>query len=200
MSKGSETRREIIRRSAPIFNQKGFAGTALSDLMEATGLEKGGIYRHFSSKEQLASEAFDFTWDLAVRTRLEGTEDIANTVDRLKKMVRNFVERRAGLVPGGCPILNTAIESDDGNRVLRERARNALSEWSARIEKVVAEGKKKSEVRREIEPRKISALIISTLEGALMASRLLQEKQPLIWACDHLESYLDKEVRAGKAA
>jgi TetR/AcrR family transcriptional regulator, transcriptional repressor for nem operon len=47
MRKGEQTRHAIIRKAAPIFNQKGYEGAALSDLMEATGLEKGGIYRHF---------------------------------------------------------------------------------------------------------------------------------------------------------
>ena len=41
MRKGEQTRHEIIRKAAPIFNQKGYEGAALSDLMEATGLEKG---------------------------------------------------------------------------------------------------------------------------------------------------------------
>src|SRR2546430_16954 len=54
MRKGEQTRQEIIRKAAPIFNQRGYDGAALSDLMEATGLEKGGIYRHFDSKQQLA--------------------------------------------------------------------------------------------------------------------------------------------------
>ncbi|HXM48600.1 MAG TPA: TetR family transcriptional regulator [Pyrinomonadaceae bacterium] len=44
MRKGEQTRQEIIRKAAPIFNQKGYDGAALSDLMRATGLEKGGIY------------------------------------------------------------------------------------------------------------------------------------------------------------
>jgi hypothetical protein len=52
--KGEETRQEIIRKAAPIFNQKGYDGAALSDLMRATGLKKGGIYRHFDSKQELA--------------------------------------------------------------------------------------------------------------------------------------------------
>ena len=59
MRKGEQTRQEIIRKAAPIFNQKGYDGAALSDLMRATGLEKGGIYRHFESKEELAGDAFD---------------------------------------------------------------------------------------------------------------------------------------------
>jgi hypothetical protein len=41
--KGEQTRQEIIRKAVPVFNQKGYSGAALSDLMRATGLEKGGI-------------------------------------------------------------------------------------------------------------------------------------------------------------
>jgi TetR/AcrR family transcriptional repressor of nem operon len=136
MRKGEQTRLEIIRKAAPIFNQRGYDGAALSDLMKATGLEKGGIYRHFESKQQLAGEAFDYAWNLALDTRFEGTEEIANTVDRLKQVVRNFRDRHEGLVPGGCPLLNTAIDSDDGNRQLREKARRALGGWLGRLRSI----------------------------------------------------------------
>jgi TetR/AcrR family transcriptional repressor of nem operon len=60
--KGQETRQEIIRKAAPIFNRKGYSGAALSDLMRATGLDKGGIYRHFESKQELAVDAFAHAW------------------------------------------------------------------------------------------------------------------------------------------
>src|SRR5499425_1671852 len=100
MRKGEETRREIIRKAAPIFNQKGYEGAALSDLMKATGLQKGGIYRHFDSKQQLAAEAFDYAWRVALDTRFAGTGEVSNAVDRLKQFVRNFRDRRGGLVPG----------------------------------------------------------------------------------------------------
>jgi len=99
--KGEDTRQEIIRKAAPIFNQKGYDGAALSDLMRATGLEKGGIYRHFESKEELAGVAFDHAWKVAMDARFQGTEKISNSVDRLKQIVRNFRDRRTGLVPGG---------------------------------------------------------------------------------------------------
>src|SRR6202163_5113480 len=128
MRKGEQTRQDIIRKAAPIFNQRGYDGAALSALMKATGLEKGGIYRHFDSKQQLAAEAFDYAWRETLNARIHDLDTIPNTVDRLKQLVANFVERR-GTIPGGCPLLNTAIDSDDGNSVLRERARKALSAW-----------------------------------------------------------------------
>ena len=78
MTKGEDTRREIVEKAAPLFNQKGFEGTSLSDLMRVTGLQKGGIYRHFSSKEELAGEAFDYAWQKAVERRLEGVDEAAD--------------------------------------------------------------------------------------------------------------------------
>src|ERR1700720_218337 len=100
VTKGEQTRRDIVQKSAPLFNQKGYEGTSLSDLMEATGLQKGGIYRHFSSKEELATESFDYSWGKAVSGRLDGVAEVPDCVNRLKKMISNFVELRAGLVPG----------------------------------------------------------------------------------------------------
>src|ERR1700722_3222897 len=140
MTKGEDTRREIVEKAATLFNQKGFEGTSLSDLMRVTGLQKGGIYRHFSSKEELAGEAFDYAWKKAVERRLEGLDEAADAVERLKKMIDNFVDIRTGLVPGGCPMMNTAIEADDGNPALRARARGALQGWMGRLTKAAGEG------------------------------------------------------------
>ena len=196
MRKGEQTRREIIRKAAPIFNQRGYDGAALSDLMKATGLEKGGIYRHFDSKQQLASEAFDYAWKLALETRLEGTEQITNSVDRLKQIVRNFRDRSAGLVPGGCPLLNTAIDSDDGNPQLREKARRALGGWLERLGSIIEEGQQRGEIREDLECGELATLIVSTLEGSLMVTRLQRKREPLDLASRHLEEYLETRVRA----
>jgi len=157
VGKGAETRREIIRQAAPIFNRQGYAGAAMSDLMRATGLEKGGIYRHFKSKQQLAAEAFDYAWDIATKLRLEDTEHLANSVDRLLQLVRNFRDRREGLVPGGCPLLNTAIDADNGNFLLRRKAKRALDGWLARVRNTVQQGQQSGEIRADVDPVAVAA-------------------------------------------
>ena len=199
MRKGEQTRQEIIRKAAPIFNQKGYDGAALSDLMRATGLEKGGIYRHFGSKQELAGDAFDYAWKLAMDRRFEGTEQIPNTVDRLKQIVRNFRDRRTGVVPGGCPLLNTAIDSDDGNPKLRAKARLALSSWLYRMESIAEDGQQRGEIRSDVDSGELATLIASTLEGSHMMSRLQKNEEPRDLAVRHLEEYLETKVRARKA-
>jgi len=191
MKKGEATRREIIEKAAPIFNKKGFEGASLSDLMEATGLEKGGIYRHFESKEQLAEEVFDYAWNLAMERRMAGTEAIDNSVDRLKQILRNFREKREGLVAGGCPLLNTAVEADDGNPALRNKAKRAMTGLLARLESIVEDGKKRGEIKNGVDPEEIATLIVSTLEGSLMVNRLRERDAAMRVAVQHLEEYLE---------
>jgi TetR/AcrR family transcriptional regulator, transcriptional repressor for nem operon len=189
--KGRQTRQEIVRRAAPLFNRQGFAGTSMSDLMQATGLQKGGLYRHFPSKESLAQEAFDYTWKKAVSERLGGVDKVPGSIPRLKAMIDNFVEKRAHLVPGGCPILNTAVESDDGNPTLRARARNALANWTNRLSTIVSDGIKTGEIAPSVNPAELADTIVATLEGALMISRLRQSEAPLHTARKHLSATLD---------
>jgi TetR/AcrR family transcriptional regulator, transcriptional repressor for nem operon len=164
--------------------------------MKATGLEKGGIYRHFDSKEQLATEAFDYAWKLALDTRFEGTQQMSNTVDRLKQIVRNFRDRRAGLVPGGCPLLSTAIDSDDGNPQLRRRAQWALSSWLDRLRSIIEAGQRQGQIRNDVDSSDLASFIVSTLEGSLMVSRLQRRDDSRNLACRHLEDYLETNIRA----
>ena len=167
----------------------------MADLMEATRLEKGGIYRHFPSKEAVAAEAFDYAWEEAFQERVRDLGSISGSVDRLEHLIANFVERRSS-IPGGCPLLNTAVECDDGNPVLRERARQALGKWQNLLTSVINEGIQRREIRSGVDPNRLAMLIISSLEGALMISRLERNRDALVAARSHLDSYLEKEIRA----
>jgi TetR/AcrR family transcriptional repressor of nem operon len=194
MNKGEETRQRIIAAAAPIFNKQGYAGCALSDIMAATGLEKGGIYRHFESKEEIAAEAFDYAWTISMALRRQGMEEIPNHVDRLKKHIAAFVSRST--IPGGCPLLNTGVDSDNGNPILRERVQKALRGWEKMLRMTLTEGIEAGTVREDVDADKVARLIISGLEGGMLVSRIEKNDQALRYAMEHLDSYLEREVRA----
>src|SRR5271170_6216651 len=178
MTKGEQTRQKIIEAAAPIFNQHGYEGSSLNDLMEATGLKKGGIYRHFSSKEELAAEAFDYTWEAAWNARLLHVDEKTNGIAKLKQLIANFVDYKSP-VAGGCPILNTATDADDGNSVLRARAAKALRSWLARLQAMLEQARESGETRPGVDPKQVSTLIVASLEGALMMTRLQRNDDAL---------------------
>ena len=195
MTKGELTRRKIVEAAAPIFNKRGYDGSSLSDLMKATGLKKGGIYRHYSSKEELAAEAFDYTWEVAWNSRLLHVDEKANGIQKLKQLIANFIEHRSP-VPGGCPILNTAIDADDGNLVLRAHVAKALRSWLSRLQTIVDQARTRGETQPGVDPQAVATLIVASLEGALMMSRIQRNDDALRRVQAHLKRYLDEEVAA----
>jgi TetR/AcrR family transcriptional repressor of nem operon len=191
MSKGEMTRQRIIEEAAPIFNQRGYQGCSLQALMEATGLEKGGIYRHFASKEELAVEAFRYAMGRVVEARRERVDEVEGAVEKLRYLIKRFVDT-PGVMPGGCPLMNTAIDADDGNEMLRKLALEGIRDWKAMLCGVVKEGMRQGEIRKEVEPRRIANAIVAALEGALMISRLEGNWTAMSDAQTTLERMLDE--------
>ena len=194
---GEETRENIIRKAAALFNQHGFAGSSMSDIMAATGLKKGGIYRHFESKEQLAVEALDYAVDLMGRRFAEALEGKTHAIDRLNAVVGVFAALpHDPPVPGGCPVMNAGIENDDGNPLLRERARTAMDGLRAVVIRVTVRGQERGEVRANVDAQALSSVLISTLEGAVMMTKLYGDEAHVARAAAHMREYLETSVRA----
>ena len=189
MTKGETTRRKIIEQAAPLFNRLGYAGCSMQDIMAATGLEKGGLYRHFASKEELAQEVFRYSLSRVTGVRWEGIEEIEGSVEKLRFLVRRFVQVQS-IIPGGCPVMNTAIDADDGNPALRKLVQKAVQEWKDKIGRIVAAGIDGGEIRADVEPRSVANIMIAALEGALMISRLEGNRI----AVHDAETLLDKVV------
>ncbi len=105
-------------------------------------------------------------------------------------LVKNFVEQPPRTLPGGCPLLNTAVDSDDGNPLLRDKARAALDRWRARIADIVHQGQRNGELRRGVDPAAVAAIVIASLEGAVMMSRLEKTRESLHAVGSHLAGYL----------
>ena len=195
MSKAEITRQNIIKEAANIFNQNGYAGSSISDVMKATGLKKGGIYNHFASKEELALVAFDYARGLLQQIYSQALRGKKNTRQRLCTIVETFCSViKDPPIKGGCPLLNTAIESDDTHPALKLKAQEAMNEWKQMIIKVVMIGIKKQEINQSVSPENVAVIIISLLEGGLMMSKLYDDFSHLDRVQEHLFKYIESIV------
>lgn len=200
MAKGQETRHRIVAQAAPLFNQQGYSGTSLSDIMQATGLEKGGIYNHFGGKEQLALEAFDFAYQqMSDRFAQALRENRGSSARQLLAVIhvaaRNYEEPP---VAGGCPILNTAVESDDTHPLLKQRAREATDAWRQMIQRLVTKGIARNEFEPETDGDELATLLISALEGGLMLSKLYDDPIYLERVTNHLTMHVQSKLKQSK--
>jgi TetR/AcrR family transcriptional repressor of nem operon len=197
--RGERTRRVIVKRAAALFNTRGYFGSSMNDIVRETGLEKGGIYNHFSSKEELACAAFDYSTAL-MRERFEAAlASRGGTVERLFAIV-DVLGCLADDPPvaGGCPVLNTAVESDGAHPELKKRAAEAMEGWLRLIGRTVKEGVRTGELASDTDPRKTASVVVATLEGAVMLSRLCSDPAHMSGAVEHLKEYL-KSLETGRS-
>ena len=196
MSKAQQTKARIIHQAAEVFNCKGYAGSSIADIMQATGLKKGGIYNHFKSKDELALAAFDHAVSFMSQEVWQAVKTQRSAVDRLQALVSaylTYVDRPP--IPGGCPILNTAIEVDDVDSPLRDRALTAINSWRNLIIRIIQTGIKKGEVRSTVEPDTVATIVICSIEGAIMMSQLEKNPIHLERAIAHLQNYIQNTLK-----
>jgi AcrR family transcriptional regulator len=171
-TKAERTRNFIVEATASIFNTKGYAGTSLSDLTEATGLTKGSIYGNFSSKEEVALAAFDYNYNKVRRYVKEKIDQEETYLDKLlvySVVYKNFL--RSPFPPGGCALLNTAVEADDTHPLLKERVARALIRWRKSLVDLVEQGIEEGEFDPGTDANRVAISIMALIEGGIMIAK-----------------------------
>jgi AcrR family transcriptional regulator len=173
MNKAEKTKQFIVEKTAPLFNTKGYAGTSLSDMTEATGLTKGSIYGNFANKDEVALAAFDHNWKRVsgiIRQEMDKKDTIKEKLLVYVEVYENFLH--LPFPTGGCPLLNTAIEADDTHPVLKKKACDAILSWKNQLIKLIEEGIRTGEFKGAIQPEPAALTMIAMIEGAIMIAKL----------------------------
>ena len=191
MSKSERTKQFIIEKTAPVFNEKGYAGTSMNDLMIATGLTKGSIYGNFQNKDEVALAAFDYNFGKVLSYIKNKIEERTSVIDKLlvyPETYRHFL--KLSFLKAGCPVLNTSTEADDTHPMLREKAVNALKLWKTSVEKHIAIGIEKKEIKANTNVAEFSAVLMSLIEGAVMQAKVTGKSTELNATMNFLEKLI----------
>lgn len=192
LSKADRTKKYIVEKTAPIFNEKGYVGTSMNDILEATGLSKGCVYGNFENKDEIALAAFDENYNTIVAYLRKQIEVRPNTIDRLlvyPETYRKFLE--LPFLEAGCPILNTSTEADDTHPLLRQKAVTALRFWKNAIEKLIVTGIDKKEIKASTNANEFSYILMSLIEGAMMQSKVTGNSEALVITMNYLEKMIN---------
>ena len=172
ISKAERTRQFIVEKTAPIFNKKGYAGTSLSDITEATGLTKGSIYGNFADKDEVALAAFDYN---IAKMRAVTNAEIAK-YSTVREQLLAYVEvygnyMKYSFQSGGCPIMNTTVEADDTHPVLKSKVCHVMMSWKDRVAGLIEKGIANKEFKRDTDAEQAALTLFAMIEGAILISQ-----------------------------
>ena len=195
MIRSEKTRQFIIEKTAPVFNKKGYSGTSISDLTEATGLTKGSVYGNFENKNEVALEAFKHNYGQVMKAIGSRMSMVDRSWEKLNVFLDYYVDEYQTIFKrGGCAVLNTAVDSDDGNELLREAVKGSISNWKYTIESILEEGILKEELKK-MDTSRVANKIIGLIEGSVMLAKTMNEPKILIENIEELKNEIDQLKR-----
>ncbi len=195
MHEGELTKERLLEEATKLVHEKGFGATSLTELLTAAGIRKGTLYYHFPGKDDLGLAVLQ-----RAKTKFLAAIDEVLTAPTPKEAIQKFLEfalerHRARRFVGGCLFGNTALEMSDANSRFAESVGHLFRQWIDKIATVIAAGQEAGQFRRDIPAGDLAQVIVSTVEGGIMMSRLRKEEGPLKTCLDCLKTFLCANVR-----
>jgi TetR/AcrR family transcriptional regulator, transcriptional repressor for nem operon len=189
------TKENVLMESTKLFNTKGYKTTSISDITAATGYTKGAIYRHFTNKDALEMEAFEKmmgTIFTIMQGRIKSKNNAKDKLFSLLEMFENYITNP--YMKGGCPLLNVSVEMDDTKDPLKQKAQKALALLKSSIITIIENGKKYNQVKTTVNEKLFATIIIATLEGGIMMSKLQNSNTDISDLVLHLKTWITKDI------
>lgn len=162
---------EVMEAVINAFWNRGYEATSLTDLMAATGLQKGSIYKAFGDKRSLFLKALQSYLDRVYSLSLQ-TLDEPNSEQALSTWFQLLLDSAARPSEAkGCFALNSLIEMAPHDPDVARMLEYQHSRIGKLLERAIAQGQKDGVFRRDLSAQQLQQVLLVVANGALASSR-----------------------------
>jgi AcrR family transcriptional regulator len=173
-------RAQILDAALRCFAERGYRDATTDDVVRASGLSKGSLYRFFRSKDELLGALFD-AYDRQIAAELRSAESGEDPLEALERtgasVLRTLIAERA---------LMQAWAEFFAHRDLRQRFarayRRSRQQLRRRVQSAIDAGQ-----LRPLDAAALAAGLLATVEGLLLQAMVdpsfePEEHWPVLWA------------------
>lgn len=186
------TRQLIIDKAISLFNTQGYRATSISDITQATGTTKGAIYANFSNKEEVAVAAFEHAVEIVlneIRNCIKAAPDAPGKLEAILNYYGAYIGNPP--IPGGCPVLNTAVEADDNHPLLRTKVVRLITLLKDSLRQIIHRGIVEKQLKPDMDIEGFVMLFYASIEGAIMVSRVEGDNESFRDMARYLKTIID---------
>jgi AcrR family transcriptional regulator len=183
-----DSRQEILRTAARLFQQRGYDATSMNDVAAALKLSKGGLYHHFQSKDEILFEIMNHAMEITQERVISPVRGIVDPVERLRALIRLHIE--VVLSPRDREITVMLHENHPLPPTLRKRINSRKKEYIHFVENLMAEVQKVKQGKGAVSPRAAAFALLGMInwiyqwykpEGNLQAQSLVPQFTELVF-------------------
>lgn len=183
-----ESRQEILRTAARLFQQKGYDATSMNDVAAALEFSKGGLYHHFQSKDEILFQIMDHALDITEQRVVNPVREIADPEQRLRTLIRLHIE--VVLSARDREITVMLHENHQLPAALQRRINVRKKKYVEFVEQLIAEVQSARDAGGRVSPRAATFAMVGMInwlyqwykpEGQLQASQLADQFTELLF-------------------
>ena len=191
-----DSRQEILRTAARLFQQRGYDATSMNDVAAALKLSKGGLYHHFQSKDEILFEIMNHAMEITQELVMAPVRRIVGPEERLRALIRLHIE--VVLSPRDREITVMLHENHPLPPALGKRINTRKKEYIHFVESLIAEVQKEShkegqrtgQAKGTVSPRAAAFALLGMInwiyqwykpEGELQANNLVPQFTDLVF-------------------
>ena len=184
-----DSRQEILRTAARLFQQRGYDATSMNDVAAALKLSKGGLYHHFQSKDEILFEIMNHAMEITEERVLAPARAIVDPEARLRALIRLHIE--VVLSPQDREITVMLHENHPLPPTLRRRINTRKKDYIHFVEGLMAEVQRTRQAKGSVSPRAAAFALLGMInwiyqwyrpEGSLQFEDLSQQYTEIFFA------------------
>jgi len=156
-----ESRQEILRVAARLFQQRGYDATSMNDVAAALKLSKGGLYHHFRSKDEILFDLMNHALDITEERVMRPARSIADPEERLRTLIRLHVDVILSVRDREITVL--LHENHPLPPSLRKRINARKKEYIHFLEEIVAEVQQARQSKRLVSSRAAALALLGMI-------------------------------------
>jgi TetR/AcrR family transcriptional regulator, cholesterol catabolism regulator len=177
-----DSRQEILRAAARLFQQQGYDATSMNDVAAALKLSKGGLYHHFQSKEEILFNLMNHAMDITQERVIDGVRGIVDPEERLRALIRRHMEVVLSVRDREITVM--LHENHPLSPALRRRINSRKKDYVHFVEGVIAEVQQARGSKGSVSPRAAAFALLGMInwiyqwyrpEGALREEDLARQ-------------------------
>ena len=182
-----DSRQEILRTAARLYQQRGYDATSMNDVAAALKLSKGGLYHHFQSKDEILFEIMNHAMEITQERVIAPVKGIADPEQRLRALIRLHIE--VVLSPRDREITVMLHENHPLPPTLRKRINTRKKDYIHFVENLMAEVQRARQAKGTVSPRAAAFALLGMInwiyqwykpEGELQAQTLIPQFTQLV--------------------
>jgi glyoxylase-like metal-dependent hydrolase (beta-lactamase superfamily II)/AcrR family transcriptional regulator len=195
MARHTGTRRRVLDAAAKLFQQQGYAGTGLNQVLAESSSPKGSLYFHFpGGKEQLAAESVTLSGTRMgehMAAIVLAAEDPASALSGLVGLFAASLDGSG--FRSGCPVATVALEAAPGSETIRSSCDAVYGLWTEGLSRAL---------RRWGVPEEdafpLAELVISAIQGGILLAKVRRDTAVLHSIARQLTCHVSQSIHAGR--